>query len=46
MSWEIEDKQGDLMEQLQQVARNQATKDAAKEKTREEKKKLLVKTRF
>jgi hypothetical protein len=46
MSWEIEDKQGDLMEQLQQVARNQATKDAAKKKTREEKKKLLVKTRL
>ena len=43
--WEIEDKQGDLYEQLQKVKENQAKKDAAEEERRKENKKLRDKTR-
>ena len=39
MNWQIEDKQGDLYEQLQKVKKS-AKKDAAQAKTREENKKL------
>ena len=43
--WQIEDKQGDLYEQLQKVKENQAKKDAAEAKVREENQKLRDKTR-
>ena len=42
--WQIEDKQGDLYEQLQKVKENQAKKDAAQAKVREKNKKLRDKT--